>query len=296
MLIDSHTIAREIHEEVKKTIDSLKYLPRKPCLAAVLATKHPASQTYVARKVKACHEVGIESKVFHIEPTSTKELLNFIDTLNNDPSIDGILIQLPLPPHIKLLDVLMHVDPSKDVDGFHPLNAGKVLLQDPSAFYPCTPLGIKVLLERKSIDVYGKHVVIIGRSNLVGKPLATILMQDAPGCNASVTVTHNKTRNLQEITKTADILVVAIGKPLYIGPDMIKDGAVVVDVGINKIEDASKKSGYRIVGDVDFDAVRKKCSAITPVPGGVGPMTIAMLLKNTLKSYLLHNNIHNIHE
>jgi methylenetetrahydrofolate dehydrogenase (NADP+) / methenyltetrahydrofolate cyclohydrolase len=284
MLIDGSKIAKEICLEVKHELQ--KPYPRRPCLAAVLTTKHPASQAYVARKVKMCHEVGIDSQVFHLEPSNTAELLQFIDKLNTSPSIDGILIQLPLAPNINLLEVLQRVDPDKDVDGFHPINAGKVLLQDPSAFYPCTPLGIKVLLERSNIDVVGRHVVIVGRSNIVGKPLATLFLQDAPGCNATVTVTHSKTKNLAEITRTADILVAAIGKPQYIKADMIKQGAIVIDVGINKIEDPSAKSGFRIVGDVDFEGVKAKCAAITPVPGGVGPMTIAMLIKNTQKSFL----------
>jgi len=285
MLLDGQKIAQEIQNEIMHTLQENRY-PRKPCLAAVLTTKHPASIAYVSRKVKACKEVGIESQVFHLEPADTQELLAFIDKLNGDPTIDGILIQLPLPPRIHLLDVLQHIDPTKDVDGFHPLNAGKVLLQDPSAFYPCTPLGIKVMLERYHIEVAGSHVVILGRSNIVGKPLATLLMQEGPGCNATVTVAHSRSRHLREITNSADILVVAIGKPKRIGPEMIREGCVVVDVGINKIEDPSSKTGYRIVGDVDFEAVRPKCSAITPVPGGVGPMTIAMLLSNTVRSFL----------
>ncbi|HXF29400.1 MAG TPA: bifunctional 5,10-methylenetetrahydrofolate dehydrogenase/5,10-methenyltetrahydrofolate cyclohydrolase, partial [Chlamydiales bacterium] len=260
---------------------------RPATLAAVLTTKHPASHTYVNRKVKACREVGINSQVFHLEPSSTLELLHFIDTLNHDPAIDGILVQLPLPSKIKLLEVLERIDPLKDVDGFHPLNAGKVLLQDPTAFYPCTPLGIKELLLAYNIETAGRHVVILGRSNIVGKPLATLMMQDAPGCNATVTVAHSRSRHLRTICQSADILVTAIGHAHRIGPDLIPDGCVVVDVGINKIEDPTTKSGYRIVGDVDFHAVKDKCTAITPVPGGVGPMTIAMLLKNTLKSFLL---------
>lgn len=287
MILDGQKIAREIHEEVKDELLQLPEGARRPCLAAVLTTAHPASQAYVNRKVKACAEVGIESQVFHLTPSTTEELLQFIDVLNHDPAIDGILIQLPLPPRIKLLEVLTRIDPAKDVDGFHPLNAGKVLLQDPTAFYPCTPLGIKVLLEKSHIEVRGRHVVILGRSNIVGKPLATLLMQDAPGCNATVTVLHSHSHHLKEIARSADILISAIGKPHYIHAEMIKEGAVVVDVGINRMDDPTSKKGYKIVGDVDFEAVKSKCSAITPVPGGVGPMTIAMLLKNTLKSYLL---------
>lgn len=287
MLLDGKKVAQEIHEEVKNELLQLPINSRRPCLAAVLTTTHPASQAYVNRKIKACQEVGIESQVFHLTPSTTAELLQFIDVLNHDPAIDGILIQLPLPPKIKLLEVLNAIDPAKDVDGFHPLNAGKVLLQDPTAFYPCTPLGIKVLLEKSHIEVRGKHVVILGRSNIVGKPLATLLMQDAPGCNATVTVLHSHSHHLKEIARLADILVSAIGKPHYVGPEMVKEGAVVIDVGINRVDDQASKNGYKIVGDVDFEAVKSKCLAITPVPGGIGPMTIAMLLKNTLKSYLL---------
>jgi methylenetetrahydrofolate dehydrogenase (NADP+)/methenyltetrahydrofolate cyclohydrolase len=288
MLLEGHPVAKKIYDEIKATIASGTW-SRPPCLAAVLTTKNAASQSYVNRKVKACKEVGIDSQVFHIEPSNTEELLHFIDTLNASSAIDGILIQLPLPPRIHLLEVLNRIDPTKDVDGFHPLNAGKVLLQDPTAFYPCTPLGIKELLLHYNIETSGRHVVILGRSNIVGKPLATLLMQEGHGCNATVTVAHSRSRHLRNICMTADILVTAIGKPLHIGPDMVPENCTVVDVGINKIEDSTVQSGFRIVGDVDFHAVRPKCHAITPVPGGVGPMTIAMLLKNTLKSFFLRH-------
>ncbi len=291
MLLDGHKIAQAIHAEIKDVLQKLATHARKPCLACVLTTKHPASASYVQRKIKACHEVGIESQVFHLQPHCTKELLDFIDKLNLDPMVDGILIQLPLPPHIHLLEVLEKIDPLKDVDGFHPLNAGKVLLQDPTAFNPCTPLGIKVLLERYEIDITGKHVVILGRSNIVGKPLAALLMQDAPGCNATVTVAHSKSTYLKELTRTADILVAAMGRPKAVEADWVKEGAVVVDVGINRVEALASKSGYKVIGDVDFENVKNKCMAITPVPGGIGPMTIAMLLKNTLKSYYLRNKL-----
>jgi len=287
MLLDGYIIAQAIRAEIKAELQKLAPTVRRPSLACVLTTKNPASAAYVKSKVKACHEVGIESQVLHLEPRSIKELLDCIEELNKDPAVDGILIQLPLPPGIPLLEVLEKIDPSKDVDGFHPLNAGKVLLQDPTAFNPCTPLGIKVLLERYGIECSGKHVVILGRSTIVGRPLATLLMQDAPGCNATVTVAHSRSKNLKELTCSADIIVAAMGQAKKIGADYIKEGAVVVDVGINRVEDASSKSGYKLVGDVDFENVKDKCFAITPVPGGVGPMTIAMLLKNTLKSYYL---------
>jgi methylenetetrahydrofolate dehydrogenase (NADP+)/methenyltetrahydrofolate cyclohydrolase len=284
MLLDGTRVASEIYHQMKEALR--KPFPRRPCLAAVLTTQNPASHAYVRRKVKACHEVGIESEVHHITPHSTEELLTFLDGLNSDPKIDGILIQLPLPSGINLIDVLSHIDPAKDVDGFHPLNVGRVLLGSPDAFYPCTPLGIKVLLEHYKIEVAGRHLVVVGRSNIVGKPLAAIFMQDKPGCNATVTVAHSKTRDLKEITLSADILVVAMGRPRKISADMVAQGAVIVDVGSNSISDPTTKSGTRVVGDVDFDAVRPKCSAITPVPGGVGPMTVAMLLQNTMKSFL----------
>jgi len=285
MLLDGHAVAKIIRQEIKDELS--KGYKRPPCLAAILTTNNPASHTYVARKIKACHEVGIKSQVFELEPTHTKDLIELIHKLNRDSEVDGILVQLPLPHRIHVLDILAEIDPQKDVDGFHPLNAGKVLLQDPTAFYPCTPLGIKVLLEYYNIPVAGNHVVILGRSNIVGKPLATLLMQDAPGCNATVTVAHSRSKHLKPIAQSADILITAIGKPHKIGPEWVKEGAVVVDVGINKIEDPSSKTGFKIVGDVDFEAVKHKASAITPVPGGVGPMTIAMLLKNTLKSFFL---------
>jgi methylenetetrahydrofolate dehydrogenase (NADP+)/methenyltetrahydrofolate cyclohydrolase len=284
MILDGKLIANRIHDALKAQI--LALTDRPPCLAAVLTSDHPASHTYVKRKVAACKEVGITSKVIQIAPQDTQDVLTLIDTLNNDPSIDAILIQLPLPPHIDLMKVLERVDPRKDVDGFHPINMGKALLADPNALYPCTPLGIKVLLQEYKIDILGKHVVIVGRSNIVGRPLAAILLQNTPGANATVTVAHRYTKNLDEITRSADVLVVAVGKPNLITASMVKEGAVVVDVGINRIDDPSTKSGFRIVGDVSFAEVAPKTSAITPVPGGVGPMTIAMLLSNTLKTHL----------
>ncbi len=283
MILDGKACAAKIHDELKQEILSLHGRP--PCLVAVLTTDHPASHTYVRRKVAACKDVGITSRVVQIAPTSTQEVLELIDSLNADPSVDGILIQLPLPDHVNLMQVLERVDPHKDVDGFHPTNIGKILLSDPSAFYPCTPLGIKVLLQYYKIEVAQKHVVIVGRSNIVGRPLAALLLQNVPGANATVTVAHRFTENLAQITRSADILVVAVGKPNLITHDMVRDGVVVVDVGINRIEDATTKNGFRIVGDVAYNEVAKKAKAITPVPGGVGPMTIAMLLKNTLKSF-----------
>lgn len=282
MILDGKLLAAKIHDELKEEVRALSGRP--PCLVAVLTTDHSASHTYVRRKVAACKEVGITSRVVQIAPKTTQEVLDLIDTLNSDETVDGILIQLPLPHEISLMEVLERVDPKKDVDGFHPTNVGKILLSDPNAFYPCTPLGIKVLLQHYKVEVAQKHVVIVGRSNIVGRPLAAIMLQNVPGANATVTVAHRYTANLSAITKSADVLVVAVGQPNLIRADMVREGVVVVDVGINRIEDATTKSGYRIVGDVAFDEVARKAAAITPVPGGVGPMTIAMLLKNTLKS------------
>lgn len=287
MILDGKAVANGIQESLRKAI--LAKNGRPPCLAAVLTTDHPASLSYVNRKVAACKEVGITSRVIKIAPKSTSELLNLIDQLNMDNTVDGILVQLPLANEMHLRSVLERVDPRKDVDGFHPINMGKILLSDQDAFYPCTPLGIKVLLQHYKIDILGKHVVVVGRSNIVGKPLAAMLMQNAPGCNATVTVAHRFTENLKDLCKSADVLIVAVGKPNLIRADMCKSGVVIIDVGINKVEDNTKKSGYRIVGDVAFDDLLPIASHITPVPGGVGPMTIAMLLQNTVKS---HNGLH----
>lgn len=282
LLLDGKKLAHEIEQELKQKIAS-KPQQRAPCLVAILTTDNPASHTYVSRKARACQQVGIISRVLKLQPQTTEELIALIHNLNHDSTVDGILVQLPLPRHIEQMRVLESVDPMKDVDGFHPVNVGRMLLGDERAFCPCTPLGIKVLLQRYSIDVSKKHVVIVGRSNIVGKPLACMLMQNAPGCNATVTVAHSHTPDLKQISLSADILVAACGRPNLITADMVQDGAVVIDVGINQVADASKSSGYSLVGDVDFPALSKKVSAITPVPGGVGPMTIAMLLQNTLR-------------
>jgi methylenetetrahydrofolate dehydrogenase (NADP+)/methenyltetrahydrofolate cyclohydrolase len=277
MILDGKLVARRIHDELKEELKSISGRP--PCLAAVLTSDHPASHTYVKRKAAACKEVGITSRVIQIAPNTTKDVLDLIDKLNNDQEVDAILVQLPLPSHIDLMQVLERVDPKKDVDGFHPINVGKTLLGDPTALFPCTPQGIKVLLQHYNIDVQGKHVVIVGRSNIVGRPLASLLLQNAKGANATVTVAHRFTHNLEEITRAADILVAAVGQPNLIRGPMVKEGAVIVDVGINRTED------MQIVGDVLFSEVAPRSSAITPVPGGVGPMTIAMLLANTLRCY-----------
>ena len=286
MVIYGKNVAAEIRSEIKQSLADLKR-PRKPGLAFVLVGEHPPSQTYVNMKKRACEEVGIESHSFHLpEAISELELIKKIQTLNEDPSIDGILVQLPLPPPIDSMKVTTSIDPEKDVDGFHPMNMGKLLLGQTDGFVPCTPLGIKTLLKRSQIPVEGKHVVIVGRSNIVGKPLAGLLVQNAPQANATVTIAHSRTQNLTDLTRQADILIAAVGRARFITAEMISENTVVIDVGINRIKDPQTSSGYRVVGDVDFDQVHKKCATITPVPGGIGPMTVTMLLHNTFLSFL----------
>lgn len=286
MLIDGKKIAHQVQEEIKQALTQLP-LHRRPCLAVIIVGDHPASQIYVSRKIKACEEVGITSLRYALPVhISQEELIARIRELNENNQVDGILLQLPLPSHLNPLQAISCLSPDKDVDGLHPINVGKMLIGDPNTFLPCTPLGVKTLLERSGIDTSGKHALVIGRSNLVGKPMAAILMQSAEGGNATVTVAHSKTNNLEQLCRMADIVIAAIGRPRFVKADMIKNGAVVIDVGINKIAVPGSSSGYEIVGDVDFENVKDKCSFITPVPGGVGPMTIAMLLSNTLKSYL----------
>jgi methylenetetrahydrofolate dehydrogenase (NADP+)/methenyltetrahydrofolate cyclohydrolase len=276
--IDGKKIAGEIQEEIKENISRLE--GRKPGLAVVLVGHSSASQTYVRAKQKACHSVGIYSSVIELPSSiSESDLLKTIDLLNQDPKIDGILVQLPLPSHIDEKIVTASIDPTKDVDGFHPVNVGKMLLGIEGGFLPCTPLGIKVLLEKSQIQVEGKHVVIVGRSNIVGKPLAAILMQKKEGCNATVTIAHSQSENLSQLTQSADILIAALGKTHFITKGMVKKGATVIDVGINRLPNGS------LVGDVDFQNVKEIAEWITPVPGGIGPMTIAMLLQNTLLSF-----------
>lgn len=281
MLLDGTKVAKSIENNIAQAVSECA--GRKPGLAFVLVGDNPASRTYIRMKKKCCQEVGIVS--FDCElPASVSEetLLHKIAELNRNPEVDGILVQLPLPDHINLHKVLSAVDPSKDVDGFHPINAGKLLMGEQDGFIPCTPHGIHVLLHHYQIPLLGKHVVIVGRSNIVGKPLAALLMQKAPHCNATVTVVHSLSENLKEICSSADILIAAMGKPRFIRKEMVKKGAVVIDVGINRLEE---KGCCSIVGDVDFEQVEPLCSHITPVPKGVGPMTIAMLLSNTLLSY-----------
>ncbi|MBI5346421.1 MAG: bifunctional 5,10-methylene-tetrahydrofolate dehydrogenase/5,10-methylene-tetrahydrofolate cyclohydrolase, partial [Chlamydiae bacterium] len=279
MIIDGKKVASEILTELKEKI-ALSGI--KPTLAVLLIGQNPASHLYVKMKKKGCEKVGINSIVKELDENIKEETLLWeIEKLNEDFSVDGILVQLPLPLHISAKKVLMAIDPSKDVDCFHPLNVGKVLIGDDDVLFPATPNGIKTLLQKYQIPVQGKHVVIVGRSNIVGKPLAAMLMQKKEGCDASVTICHSSTKNIAKLTRTADILIVAMGKAKFITAGMVKKGTVVIDVGVNKIE---TKKGPIIVGDVDFEKAAKKASYITPVPGGVGPMTIAMLLQNTYLS------------
>jgi len=283
-IIDGKKISIEIKESLKEKIRNLKEHGRVPGLAAVLVGDNPASQVYVNMKVKACEEVGIYSEVFRYpKDLPESELLDKIDELNNQNNIHGILVQFPMPEQISEEKVILAVDPKKDVDGFHPFNVGMMVAGKPT-FLPCTPLGIQELLVRSGYDPSGKHVVILGRGSLVGKPLAPMLFQKAKGANATVTICHTATKDLSSLTRQADILIAAMGKARFVTKEMVKPGVVVIDVGTNRIEDPSTKSGYRLVGDVDFDSVSQIAKAITPVPGGVGPMTIAMLLSNTVKA------------
>lgn len=278
LIIDGKKIAEKLRAELKTKIATIT--SRKPCLAFLLVGDNPASKIYVGMKQKYCKEVGIESVDQTLpDNCSQEEILEVIRKWNLDPQIDGILVQLPLPSHIETPTILSALDPHKDVDGFHPVNLGKLLSGEKTGFVPCTPLGIQVLLQEAKIPVEGKHVVIVGRSTIVGKPLAALLMQKAKGCNATVTLAHSLTHNLEKICQSAEILIVAIGKPHFITEKMVSKGTVIIDVGINKLEDGT------LVGDVDFEHVAPLASAITPVPGGVGPMTIAMLLSNTLLSF-----------
>ena len=282
-ILDGKALAEEVRGEVATGVAEMQQKHSViPGLAAVLVGDDPASAIYVRNKRRACEEVGMVSDTFLMPADSTNEqVLARVQALNKDPRFHGILVQLPMPPQIDERLIIESLDPTKDVDGLHPLNVGK-LAQGRADFVPGTPAGIQQILLRNGHDPAGANVVVCGRSDIVGKPMALLLMQRADGANATVTVCHTRTKNLAEITRQADILVAAIGLPSAITADMVKEGAVVIDVGINRVDDASQKRGYRLEGDVDFDAVSKKASAITPVPGGVGPMTIAMLLVNTL--------------
>ena len=285
ILLDGKKTSAEIKEEIALEVADLKRNEKKvPHLAAVIVGNDGASQTYVNAKVKACERVGFESTLIQLpEETTEEELLNEIEILNVDNDIDGFIVQLPLPKHIDEQKVIMAVHPDKDVDGFHPTNVGKLALNLPT-FISATPFGILELLERYEIETSGKNVVVLGRSHIVGSPMSILMARNTNPGNCTVTITHSRTQNIKEITKQADILIVAVGKPEFVTAEYIKEGAVVIDVGIHRIEDSSRKSGFKLLGDVAFDEVAPLTSFITPVPGGVGPMTIASLLKNTLKA------------
>ena len=290
-IIDGKKIAAEVNEDSRKEISALaRDYNLQPGLAVVLIGEDPASQVYVNMKDRKCQELGIYSLKHVLDRNaSMQEVLDLIDKLNKDPKINGILVQSPPPPQIDEEKVIDAIDPAKDVDCFHERNVGKMLIGKQDGFFPCTPYGVMILLERSGVDPCGKHAVIVGRSNIVGKPMMSLLVQKADGANATVTCVHSRTKNLPELTRQADILIAAIGKPEFVSADMVKNGVVVVDVGINRVEDSKAKRGYRLVGDVKFDEVAEKASFITPVPGGVGPMTIAMLMQNTIKACKMQN-------
>lgn len=289
-IINGNEIAKSIREEIRQEVAKLKSAGIEPGLVVIIVGEDPASQVYVRKKGEACNELGIYSETVRLPASTTEgELLKLIDKYNSDPRFDGILVQLPLPKHISEEKVLLRIDPGKDVDGFHPVNVGRMVV-GAETYLPCTPHGCQELLVRSGNSPEGKHVVVVGRSNIVGKPVANILVQKQKGANATVTICHSGTKNLPEITRQADILIAAMGSPKFIKADMVKEGVVVIDVGVNRISDPTAKGGCRLVGDVDFEEVSKKAKAITPVPGGVGPMTITMLMQNTLKAAKVHHN------
>lgn len=282
-IIDGRAIAADIRYEVKEAVEQrVANGLRRPSLKVILVGDNPASQSYVRGKQRAAAEVGIKAEtLLRLATISENELLALVAGLNDDPEVDGILVQLPLPDHIDEEKVILAISPAKDVDGFHPVSVGRLVLgQD--TFHPCTPAGIVEMLRRSDVQTSGAHAVVVGRSNIVGRPMANLLLRR--GLDSTVTVCHSRTKDLAQYTKQADILIAAIGRPGFITPDMVKDGAAVIDVGINRVDDESRERGYRLVGDVDFETVSEKAGWITPVPGGVGPMTIAMLLNNTLKA------------
>ena len=280
-IIDGKAVAEKVINECKDEIATLKAKGITPGLAVVLIGNDPASKVYVGSKARKCEELGIYSLKIEMPADATQEeVMQVVEDLNQNPRIDGILVQSPPPPQIDEDAIVRAIDPAKDVDGFHPVNVAKLVLEDPTGFIPCTPHGCMRLLKDAGVETSGAEVVVIGRSMIVGKPMALLLMGKSG--NATVTVAHSRTKNLAEVCRRADIIVAAIGKPEFVTADMVKDGAVVIDVGVNRIDDASDKRGYRLVGDVAYEEVAPKCSAITPVPGGVGPMTIAMLIKNTV--------------
>jgi methylenetetrahydrofolate dehydrogenase (NADP+)/methenyltetrahydrofolate cyclohydrolase len=284
-LLDGIATSNVIKSQIKQEVDSLIQMgKRRPHLAAVLIGENGASLTYVGAKVKACEAVGFESTLIHkSEATTEEEVLRIVRQLNEDPTVDGYIVQLPLPRHINEIAVLLAIDPKKDVDGFHPENVGRMALNLPT-YLPATPYGIIQLLKHYNVETAGKHCVVIGRSNIVGLPMSILMQRNTYPGNCTVTIAHSKTKDLKAFTLQADIIIAALGKPEFVTADMVKEGAVIVDVGITRVEDSTKKSGFRLAGDVHFESVSPKCSFITPVPGGVGPMTIASLLMNTLQA------------
>jgi methylenetetrahydrofolate dehydrogenase (NADP+)/methenyltetrahydrofolate cyclohydrolase len=283
-IIDGKQVAADMRAELKEEVAKLKEQGIVPGLGVVLVGEDPASKSYVTAKEHTCEELGIYSDDNRLPAeTSQQDLIALVNRMNNDPKINGILVQLPLPKGLNESEVLLAIDPDKDVDGFHPMNVGKMMVGE-KAFLPCTPHGVIQLLLRSGVEIKGANVVIVGRSNIVGKPLANMLIQKNDKGNATVTVCHTRTKDLAHHTKQADIVIAAAGRPNTVTADMVKDGVVVIDVGVNRVEDATKKKGYRLVGDVDFEAVKEKASLITPVPGGVGPMTITMLMYNTVEA------------
>ncbi|MBN1361764.1 MAG: bifunctional methylenetetrahydrofolate dehydrogenase/methenyltetrahydrofolate cyclohydrolase FolD [Sedimentisphaerales bacterium] len=283
-IIDGKQVAADMRAELKQEVAGLKEQGITPGLGVILVGDDPASVSYVTGKERTCDELGIYSDHHHLPAeTAQADLMALVRKMNADPKINGILVQLPLPKHMDESEVIFAIDPAKDVDGFHPVSVGKMVVGE-KTFLPCTPHGVLHLLLRSGVQIEGSHVVIVGRSNIVGKPLANMLIQKSPTGNATVTVCHTRTKDLAHYTRQADIVVAAAGRPNTITADMVKDGVVVIDVGVNRVEDATKKRGYRLVGDVDFEVVKEKASLITPVPGGVGPMTITMLMVNTVES------------
>ncbi|MBN2456992.1 MAG: bifunctional methylenetetrahydrofolate dehydrogenase/methenyltetrahydrofolate cyclohydrolase FolD [Sedimentisphaerales bacterium] len=283
-VIDGKQVAAAMRAEIKEEVAKLKQKGILPGLGVILVGDDPASRSYVTAKEKTCEEIGIYSDDNRLPAeTSQKQLMALVEKMNKDPKIHGILVQLPLPKHLNEAEILLAIDPDKDVDGFHPMNVGRMVVGE-KGFLPCTPHGVIQLLIRSGVTIEGANVVIVGRSNIVGKPLANMLIQKKPNRNATVTICHTRTKDLAHQTRQADIVIAAAGRPNTITVDMIKEAAVVIDVGVNRVEDATKKKGYRLVGDVDFERVKEKASFITPVPGGVGPMTITMLLYNTVES------------
>lgn len=293
MVLDGKEVSGAVFKRVAAQVDALKdEHSLTPGLAVVLVGKDPASQVYVNMKAKRCKKYGLYSEKHELQEDAAQEdVIGLVERLNNDPGIHGILVQSPPPPHIDERAVIETINPSKDVDCFHPVNVGKMLIGDTDGFVPCTPAGVMEMLKYYSIDTQGKNAVVLGRSNIVGKPMAVLLSRKGDNANCTVTICHSRTKDLAGICREADILVAAIGRAEMVTSDMVKDGVVVIDVGINRIDDPQAKRGYRLVGDVAYDEVSAKASAITPVPGGVGPMTIAMLLQNTIIACCMQNNI-----